>query len=149
MDLARAFMRQDVQLFRQTCIQPFGGGQSRIEYSRYLEGVTTHFQQDGAFRESVPDNPKEITQVFAARHFSADGPASYGYAAYDFQDVMFVDIEVLLNNGMKHVKRTLVIEDRNKRWYALPVLDIYPLLSDGVYDEAPSKQLYATHPVGR
>ncbi len=33
-----------------------------------------------------------------------------GYAVFDFQEVMFVDVEVLLRNGSKLLRRTMVIK---------------------------------------
>lgn len=135
-DLARAFTVGDAAWFRTVCIQPYAGGPLGAEYAEYLDGVSLHMKQD---KNNPPaDNPKAIVQVFAARHLTHDGPASYGYASFGFQDVMFVDVEVLLRNGHKHLKRTLVIEDRDGKWYAHPVTDVAPLLSYGLYDESAS-----------
>jgi hypothetical protein len=86
------------------------------------------------------DSPQKIVQVYAARHLTKNGPASYAYAAFDFQDVMFVDVKVKLINGQTLLRRTMVIKDKDEKWYALPVPDISPLMSDGIYDEAPSSQ---------
>jgi len=80
--------------------------------------------------------------VFAARHLSKEGPASYGYASFDFQDVMLVDIEVMLQSGASHLRRTMVIKDRDGKWYVHPVPDVSPLLSDGLCDERTSVQLF-------
>jgi hypothetical protein len=140
-DLARAFMKRDVTLFRSVCIRPYGKGRARTEYPKYLDGVSDHLKQQ---KESLAlDDPKEISKVFAARHLSRNGPASYGYAGFDFQDVMFVDVEVMLNSGSKHLRRTLVIKDRDQKWYVQPVPDVDPLLSYGLYDEKPSVQSFA------
>jgi hypothetical protein len=46
--------------------------------------------------------------VFAARHLSKNGPASYGYAGFGFQDIMFVDVGVFLYSGERSMMRTLV-----------------------------------------
>ena len=142
-DLTRAFMRQDITLFRSVCIRPFGGGQLLSEYTGYLNGIAVHFKQGKALATTLPDNPKRITKVFAARHLSKNGPASYGYAAFDFQDVMFVDVEVILNNGSKLMRRTLVIKDRDGKWYTLPVFDVSPLLSDGIDEESASVRSFS------
>lgn len=81
-------------------------------------------------------------KVFAARYLSKNGPASYGYAVLDFQDVMFVDVEVVLHSGNRHIRRTMVIKDRDGKWYAHPVPDLSPLLSYGLYDESASVLLF-------
>jgi hypothetical protein len=96
-DLARAFMRQDAAQFRQICIRPYGAGSARADYVKYLDRVVAHFRKDT--RDESPENPRRILRVFAARHLSANGPASYGYAIFNFQEVMFVGIEVALHNG--------------------------------------------------
>jgi len=140
-DLARAFIRQDAAQFRQTCIRPYGAGSVRADYVEYLDGVAAHFRKDT--RDQSSENPRRILRVFAARHLSADGPASYGYAIFNFQEVMFVDVEVALNNGKKLIRRTLVIEDQDKRWYAHPVPDVSPLLCYGLYQESPSTRRFA------
>jgi hypothetical protein len=137
-DLARAFMQGNSALFRTVCLRPYGAGRSRTEYVDYLDNVEIHLKQQKSLGASPPDNPKRITKVFAARHLTKNGPASYGYAAFDFQDVMFVDVEVVLIKGTSLVRRTLVIQDHDGKWYALPVPDISPLLSAGVYDESAS-----------
>ena len=84
-DLARAFIRQDAAQFRQTCTRPYGAGSVRADYVEYLDGVAAHFRKDP--RDQSSENPRRILRVFAARHLSADGPASYGYAIFNFQEV--------------------------------------------------------------
>jgi hypothetical protein len=139
-DLARAFMMRDAAWFRSICIRPYGGGQAGAEYIEYLDGVSDHLKQERGSQS--PDDPKKIATVFAARHLSKNGPASYGYAIFDFQDVMFVDVEVVLQSGKRHLRRTMVIKDRDGKWYAHPVPDVSPLLSYGLYDESASVQLF-------
>jgi len=137
-DLARAFMARDAAGFRNICIRPYGGGQARTEYAQYLNGVSEHLKQEKG--NSSPDDPKKIVTVFAARHLSRNGPSSYAYASFDFQDVMFVDLEVVLQSGNRQLRRTMVIKDRDGKWYAHPVPDVSPLLSHGLYDEKASVQ---------
>ena len=79
----------------------------------------------------------------AARHLSKNGPVSYGYASFAFDDVMFVDVEVLLGNGKQLLRRTMAIKDRDGKWYVHPVPDVSPLLSSGLYDETASVQLFS------
>jgi hypothetical protein len=134
-DLARAFMKRDPAGFRDVCIRPYGGGPARADYVGYLDGVLEHLKNET--RES-PDDPKKIARVFAARHLSKNGPASYGYASFGFRDVMFVDVEVILRNGRSLLRRTMVIQDRDGKRYAHPVPDVSPLLSYGFYDESVS-----------
>jgi hypothetical protein len=138
-DLARAFMARDAIGFRNISSRPYGGGQARAEYTQYLNGVSDHFKQKG---NPSPDDPKKIATVFAARHLSRNGPSSYGYTNFEFPDVMFVDVEVVLQSGNRHLRRTMVIKDRDGKWYAQPVPDVSPLLSDGLYDENASVQQF-------
>jgi hypothetical protein len=140
-DLARAFVARDAVGFRNICIRPYGGGPARAEYAQYLKRVSEHLKQGQG--NPATDDPKKIATVFAARHLSRNGPSSYGYANFDFQDVMFVDVEVVLQSGSTHLRRTMVIKDRDGNWYAHPVPDVSPLLSDGLYEESPSVQLFS------
>jgi hypothetical protein len=139
-DLTRAFMQRDAAMFRKVCIRPYGEGQGRAEYTSYLDGVSDHLRR--ATEKPSPDDPKKIVSVFAARHLSKNGPASYGYAAFDFRDVMFVDVEVMLQNGNRHLQRTMVIKDRDDKWYVHPMPDVSPLLSYGLYEESASLQAF-------
>jgi hypothetical protein len=93
----------------------------------------------GSRKKAATDGPKSIGKVFAARHLNLGGPASYGYAAFGFQDVMFVDVGVMLPNDKLGLNRTLVIKDKNGRWYVHPMPDASLLLSAGLNDEAPSE----------
>jgi hypothetical protein len=137
-DLARSFLAHDPAWFRSICIRPYGGGEARAAYVAYLDGVSQHLKEQK--QNPSQDDPKEIVQVFAARHLSKDGPASYGYANFEFQDVMFVDVEVKLQSGRRHLRRTLVIKDRDGKWYCHPVPDVSPLLSLGLDEESASVQ---------
>jgi hypothetical protein len=138
-DLARAFIAGDAVGFQSICVRAYGGGQARAEYTQYLNGVSDHLKQK---RSPSPDDPMRIATVFAARHLSKNGPSSYGYATFEFQ-AMFVDVEVVLQSGNKHLRRTMVIKDRDGKWYAHPLPDVSPLLSDGLYDENASVQKFA------
>lgn len=139
-DLARAFMIGDSDWFRRVCIRPYASAQSNSEYVDYLNGVAQHLKVDN--KKSVPDNPTKIVRVYDARHLSKSGPASYGNASFGFRDVMFVDIEVQSRNGKSLVRRTLVIQDKDGRWYVHPVPDMSPLLCDGLWDESASTKSF-------
>jgi hypothetical protein len=76
--------------------------------------------------------------VFASRHLTKTGPVSYGYAAYGFQDIMFVDVGVYLYNGERSMMRTMVIKDRDSKWYVHPDPSASPLLSEGLNEEKAS-----------
>ena len=130
-------------MFRQTCIPPFGAGKARAEYADFLEGTSKALIQEAKERVPSPNNPQKITKVFAARHLTKNGPGSYGYAAFGFRNVRFVDLEVLLNDGSSFVKRTLVIQDRDGKWYSHPAAHLAPLLSDGLEQENTSSQPFS------
>lgn len=51
---------------------------------------------------------------------------------------MFVDIGVYLYNGERVMNRTMVIKDRDGKWYVHPAPSVSPLLSDGLNEEKTS-----------
>ena len=97
--------------------------------------------QVGSRQENVISEwAKAIDKVFAARHLSKGGPALWGYAAFGFEDVMFVDVEAILQNGRRSLNRMLVIKNKDGKWYAHPAPETESLLSAGLNDEATSTQ---------
>jgi hypothetical protein len=139
-DLARAFIKRDASLFTNTCIRLYGGGKGPAEYAEFLKSTVESIKAEAARKDASPGGPKSIGKVFAARHLSKNGPASYGYAAFGFQEVMFVDVGVILHNDKRALNRTLVIKDRDSKWYVHPMPDVSPLLSAGLNDETASEQ---------
>jgi hypothetical protein len=137
-DLARAFIKCDDTLFSKTCIRLYVRGKGPAAYAQFLKDTAASIK--AAATQNPRGGPKTIAKVFAARHLSKDGPASYGYAIFGFQDVMFVDVGVLLQDGTPALNRTLVIQDNDGRWYVHPMPDASPLLSAGLNDEAPSER---------
>jgi len=137
-DLARAFIQRDVELFRKTCITPFGGGENKTEYAEFLKNVGASIEKEAKKVEPSPSGPKAIGKVFAARHLSLNGPASAGYAMFDFHDIMFVDVGALLASGEKSIIRTLVIMKKDRNWFAHPAPHTASLLSAGLNGEADS-----------
>ena len=85
-DLARAFIKHDDALFTTTCIRLYGGGKARADYAAFLAKTVAEIKTEAARKEPSPGGPKSIGKMFAARHLSKDGPASYGYAAFGFQE---------------------------------------------------------------
>ena len=141
-DYARAFVKQDPALFTEVCIKPFGGGEDRQGYEGFLGDVADSMKLGAAAKSPAPYAPKSIVKVFAARHLSAKGPASYGYASFGFEDVMFVDVEEGLADGERSPTRNLVIKTGGK-WYVDPAPQFAPLLSVGLEDETPSTRDFA------
>ncbi len=142
-DLARVFIHHDVKSYQAICVRSHGANELRGRYTEFLKGAADYMRKQAVAAEKSPDDPKRILKVFAARHLTRNGPASYGYAAFDFQDVMFVDVRVLLNDDTEFVNRTLVIKDRDGRWYVHPTPNISPLLSAGLYDESASSIVFS------
>jgi len=134
-DLARAFIQHNVSLFNSTCIKPFGGGKGRKEYSAFLQQTAQSIAADGKRATLSPTGPKTIGIVFAARHLSRNGPASYGYAVYGFKEVEFVDVGVFQQDGKPVLNRTMVIQDSIGKWYVYPLPSAEPLLSAGLNSE--------------
>lgn len=139
-DLARAFINRDAALFSSTCVRVHGGGTGRESYIKFLHERVEDIKQEATKKVPSPFGPKAIGKVFAARRLTKDGPASFGYAAFEFQDVMFVDVGVYLQNGETALNRTLVVKDRDGKWYVHPDPRSDPLLSEGLNDEKPSEK---------
>ncbi|MCD6049830.1 MAG: hypothetical protein K0Q55_1233 [Verrucomicrobia bacterium] len=136
-DLARAFIQRDAALFTNTCVRLYAGGNGPVAYAEFLQTTAASIQQEATRKEAR--GPKSIGKVFAARHLSRNGPASYGYAAFSFQEIMFVDVGVLLHNGKAALNRTMVIRDKDGLWYVHPAPQVSPLLSAGLNDEPASQ----------
>lgn len=137
-DLARSFISRDEKLFSSTSIRLYGGGTGREAYANFLQSTVESIKAEAAKKEPSPQGPKSIGKVFAARHLSKSGPVSYGYAAFGFEGIMFVDIGVYLNNGERAINRTLVIKDRDGKWYVHPDPSASPSLCDGLNEEKAS-----------
>jgi hypothetical protein len=137
-DLARAFIKCDDSLFTKTCVRLYAGGTGPESYAQFLQDTVKAIKEAG--KKDAHGGPTSIGKVFAARHFSKDGPASYGYSAFGFQDVMFVDVGVFLQNDQHALNRTLVVKDKDGHWYVHPMPDASPLLSVGLNDESPSER---------
>lgn len=134
-DLARAFITRDDKLFTSISIRLHGGGTGREAYARFLQQTVENIRAEASKKEPSPQGPKSIGKVFAARHLSKSGPVSYGYATFGFEDIMFVDVGVFLQNGERAMNRTMVIKDRDGKWYVHPAPYVSPLLSEGLNDE--------------
>jgi hypothetical protein len=137
-DLARSFINRDEKLFSTTSIRLYAGGSGPEAYTKFLEETAESIKAGAAKKEPSPQGPKSIGKVFAARHLSKSGPVSYGNAAFGFEDIMFVDIGVYLHNGERAMNRTLVIKDRDGKWYVHPAPSVSPLLSEGLNEEKAS-----------
>jgi len=137
-DLAWVFISKDPKLFRKICIPPFGAGENRKAYEEFLAGVESSMIAEAKRPTPSPNGPKSIFRLYAARHLSQNGPSSYGYAAFNFQDVMFVDVGAILHNGNQVLNRTLVIKNSDGKWYVHPAPNTCPLLSSGLNEESKS-----------
>lgn len=140
-DFARAFIRNDVTLLLATCIEPFGTPEAERAYHRFLEIMTVQLRLDATHSDPPsPTDLKAIGKCFAARHLLGEKPP----AAFGFQDVMFVDVSAILQNGGTQLCRTLVIKNRLGRWRVDPQPEQTPELSGGLDDESPSTQEFST-----
>jgi hypothetical protein len=137
-DLARSFINRDEKLFSTTAIRLYGGGKGREAYAKFLQETIQSIKAESVKKEPTPQGPRTIGKVFAARHLSKSGPVSFGYVAFGFEDIMFVDIGVYLHSGERAMNRTLVIKDRDGKWYVHPDPSASPLLSDGLNEEKAS-----------
>jgi hypothetical protein len=96
-----------------------------------------------------PDALTKIARLFAARHLEQEWSCHVWLRQLPLRDVMFVDVAVLLHDGKQLLRRTMVIKDRDGRWYVHPVPDVSPLLSSGLYDETPSVDLLSDASIER
>lgn len=136
-DLARAFIQRDTKLFKSTCLRSYGPE----DYAKFLSDTVAAIEAEAAKKEPSPGGPKAIGKVFAARFLSKTGPASFGYAAFGFQDIMFVDVGAFLHNGGHGLNRTLVIKDKDGKWYVHPLPTAGGgLLGTGLNDESNSQK---------
>jgi hypothetical protein len=84
-------------------------------YAKFLRGTLAGMREEAARKQLSPGGPMNIAKVFAARHVSHDKPASFGYAAFGFEDILFVDVIVEPYDGEHSLMRPLVIRDTRGR----------------------------------
>ncbi|MCH7849426.1 MAG: hypothetical protein IIB53_13810 [Planctomycetes bacterium] len=138
-DMARAFINADKTLWLKinnpTLTKP------NTEANDFVENISKQMEEMARIDIKDRPGPKEILRVYKARHLSMNGPASYGYAVFNFEDVMFVDVVTLNFDGTEFLNRTLVVKDRSK-WYVVPRPDLVSLLSWGLNSESESIDLF-------
>jgi hypothetical protein len=137
-DLARAFIKFDFSFFEKICVPLYGDKKVKESYEDFRADVKKSMKQVAKMKVLPPGGPKSIGKVFAARRLSLNGPSSYGYAAFGFEDVQFVDVGVFLVSGERSLNRTLVIKKGGK-WFVHPVPSISPLLCTGLNEETESE----------
>lgn len=131
-DFARSFINRDQKLFAATILRLYAGGTGPKAYAKLLQETLQSMKEEAAKKDPSPQGPKSIGKVFAARHLTKSGPVSYGYAGFGFEDIMFVDVGVYLQNSERALNRTLIIKDRDSKWYVHPAPSVSPLLSEGL-----------------
>jgi hypothetical protein len=141
-DLLRAFIRSDVDLLKATCIKRYPPAQEKFD--QFLAMIVRGTEEDKQRSVPHPKNPAKIVRVFAARHLSKNGPASYGYAVLNLQDVMFVDVLTRLHDGSSFVNRTLVVKTQKGLWRVHPCPTVDSLLSAGLNDELASTEAFTS-----
>lgn len=141
MVFVEGLIEKEGEIVRAACLKPYGSKQ----YDDGLNDFVSMVESAASQNPSPPGAPKSIKKVFAARHLSSDGPASYGYAAFGYRDVVFVDIAMLRNDEQETMYRILVVQDSSGAWYVHPLPDIAPLLSTGLWDESPSVVEFEGH----
>ncbi len=137
-DLARAFILRDYSFFEKICLPLYGGTVVQDGYAQFRADIRKSMEEASKMKDLPPGGPKSIGKVFAARRLSMNGPASYGYAAFDFEDVQFVDVGVFLVSGEPRLNRTLVVKKSGK-WFVHPLPSISPLLCAGLNEEKESE----------
>lgn len=138
-DMARAFINTNKNLWMKINHPTLTNNYPQAK--EFVEDIAKQMDEMATIDSKDRLGPKEILRVYKARHLSMNGPASYGYALFSFEDVMFVDVVSLDSDGMEYPNRTLVIKDKSK-WYAVPRPDLYELLSAGLNSESMSTELF-------
>jgi hypothetical protein len=141
-DFFRAIIHRDPVMFLDICLKPYGDPSTRRNYEQYLQSAISQMKQEASLSEPSPLGPRSIETCYAARHLTAIGPASYGQTSLGFDDVMFVDLKVNLQNGNSQFYRTLLLQ-KNKRWSVHPQPDLSPLLISGLAEESKSHETFA------
>ena len=137
-DMARAFINADKNLWMKINHPTLTNNYPQAK--EFVEDMAAQMDEMAKIDPEDRLGPIEILRVYKARHLSMNGPASYGYAMFNFEDVMFVDVVALDSDGLEYPNRTLVIKDKSK-WYAIPRPDLYELLSAGLNSESISTEL--------
>lgn len=91
--------------------ETFGRSEKYKEFLNYTEDCMRKVKQNP---RQLNGGPVEILKVYKARYLSKNGPGSYGYAAFDFKNVMFVDVETKMEDGSTYTNRTLVFQKADK-----------------------------------
>jgi hypothetical protein len=139
-DLARSSIHSDAALFDRTCLQLTGDSPAEQKYRAATADLRSQIHTDVRLRSLGPGDPIAICRVFRSRSLSTRGPASTAYATFGLIDLRFVDLEVHTRaHGMQRL-RTLVAQQPSREWRAIPVPQVLPSLSMGLYDEAESTE---------
>jgi hypothetical protein len=119
-DLARSYIHCDSASFQKICVQPYGTGQSRKAYQNYLLDTISHLRSEVAKKPAERAVPQAIGKVYASRHLSDKNAVPYAQQKFGFQDIAFVDVGLIAGKKDKIISRTLVIKDKDGKWYAQP-----------------------------
>lgn len=139
-DMARAFIEADAEVFRKACLDPKDARGASEEYQKFLDMVAKSMARVKERGLEAAGGPKNIAKLYKARHMTMSGPASAGYAIFEFNDVQFVDVLSELHSGGSHLNRTLVVQLEDDTWRAIPNPSLFEMLSVGLNDEADSTE---------
>ncbi len=110
-------------------------------YKDFSDGVIESFLKLRALKLDPAATTRSPSPRCSPRATSAARAWQPRHEAFGFDDVVFVDVDAVLNNDTHAVNRTLVIKTKDGQWYAHPTPELSPVLSDGLDDESPSTQL--------
>ena len=138
-DFARAFINFDVKLFKAICLPLRGGGTPNDAYSKFLHKKADELRAEAKKKAHSGMGPKTIAKLYAMKHMTDHGQASYAYAAFDLYDIAFVDVLVTRIDGTVSPLRTMVVQNKRGKWFVDPAPGLDPLLSGGLNEEAHSE----------
>jgi len=140
-DMAKAFINADKELWETIVMKADNG-----YYSEFIKNMSTEMDKQKILDPDKRSGPKKIQICYKMGKLSKNGPNSYAFAVFNYDEIGFVDVGVLGTNDKQIMNRTFVYRSKDK-WFALPRPDLFPLLTMGLNGEQrPAEVVYRDKP---